>query len=109
MVPDVFGYPILCDFGSAFPDDQTWDGVAQVLPYRAPEIILGAEWDHKIDIWNFGVLVSSFLETWEFEVHVLMRSDLATPVETISFRQYRPSGFNKSNDQVPGRAAKKLS
>ena len=59
MMPDGFGYPVLCDLGSAFPDDQTYDGKVQALPYRAPEIILGAEWDHKIDIWNFGVLVSS--------------------------------------------------
>jgi serine/threonine-protein kinase SRPK3 len=61
MIHDDFGYAVLCDFGSAFPDDQTWDGEAQSLPYRAPEVILGAEWDHKVDIWNLGVLVSGFV------------------------------------------------
>ena len=24
---------------------------------RAPEVILGAEWDHKVDIWNVGLIV----------------------------------------------------
>jgi hypothetical protein len=36
MIHDDFGHAVLCDFGSAFPDDQTWDGEAQSLPYRAP-------------------------------------------------------------------------
>jgi serine/threonine protein kinase len=58
MIHDDFGYAILCDFGSAFPDDEDYDGEVQALPYRAPEIILGAGWNHKVDIWNFGVLVS---------------------------------------------------
>ena len=25
---------------------------------RSPEVIIGAEWDTKADIWNFGCLVS---------------------------------------------------
>lgn len=25
---------------------------------RAPEVILGAKWDHKADIWNLGLIVS---------------------------------------------------
>jgi hypothetical protein len=25
---------------------------------RAPEVILGADWDYKIDIWNLGLVVS---------------------------------------------------
>ena len=62
MIHDDFGFAVLCDFGSAFPDDQTWDGEAQSLPYRAPEVILGVEWNHKVDIWNLGVLVSSFCQ-----------------------------------------------
>lgn len=27
---------------------------------RSPEVIIGAEWDTKADIWNFGCLVSFF-------------------------------------------------
>lgn len=26
---------------------------------RAPEVILGANWDYKVDIWNLGLIVSS--------------------------------------------------
>lgn len=58
MEQDELGYPILCDLGSAIFDDEKYPGVVQALPYRAPEVILGAAWDHKIDVWNFGVLVS---------------------------------------------------
>lgn len=57
MKQSEFGYPILCDLGSAVPNDEQYTSVVQALPYRAPEVILGAKWDHKIDIWNFGVLV----------------------------------------------------
>lgn len=28
---------------------------------RSPEVIIGAEWDTKADIWNLGCLVSFFL------------------------------------------------
>ena len=66
MKQDELGYPILCDFGSAVFDEERYHGAVQALPYRAPEVILGAAWDHKIDIWNFGVLVS-------FETFILGR------------------------------------
>jgi serine/threonine-protein kinase SRPK3 len=58
MQQDQLGYPILCDLGSAVFDEVRYPAVVQALPYRAPEVILGAVWDHKIDVWNFGVLVS---------------------------------------------------
>lgn len=58
MEQDELGYPILCDLGSAVFDEERYPAVVQALPYRAPEVILGAAWDHKIDVWNFGVLVS---------------------------------------------------
>jgi serine/threonine-protein kinase SRPK3 len=28
---------------------------------RAPEVILGAEWDSKVDIWNVGLVVNHTL------------------------------------------------
>lgn len=28
---------------------------------RAPEVILEADWDHKVDIWNLGLIVSFLL------------------------------------------------
>ena len=33
----------------------------QHVKLRAPEIIIGAEWGTKADIWNFGCLVSQIL------------------------------------------------
>jgi serine/threonine protein kinase len=59
MQQDELGYPILCDLGSAVIERNTRRGLIQALPYRAPEVILGADWDTKVDVWNVGVLVSS--------------------------------------------------
>ena len=28
--------------------------------YRAPEVILGMNWDSKVDIWGVGVMVSVY-------------------------------------------------
>lgn len=58
MKQDEFGYPIVCDLGSAIHTEERYGGLVQAIPYRAPEVILGAEWDQKVDIWSFGVLVS---------------------------------------------------
>ena len=48
----------ICDFGSAFRETDS-----DVLPtpylvsrfYRAPEITLGLEYDHQVDLWSVGV------------------------------------------------------
>ena len=50
---------ILCDLGSAVDVNEGYHAVVQALPYRAPEVILGAKWDQKIDVWSLGVLVSA--------------------------------------------------
>lgn len=50
-------FPILCDLGSSKLGEPPHNGRVQALPYRAPEVILGASWDSKIDIWSLGVLV----------------------------------------------------
>ncbi|KAF2210680.1 hypothetical protein CERZMDRAFT_121775 [Cercospora zeae-maydis SCOH1-5] len=59
MIQDELTFPILCDLGSAKLGKPPHSGMVQALPYRAPEVILGASWDSKIDIWTQGVL------TWE--------------------------------------------
>lgn len=63
MVQDELTFPILCDLGTAKLGKPPHEGLVQALPYRAPEVMLGASWDSKIDIWGLGVLVSlpSFL------------------------------------------------
>ena len=99
MKQDELGYPILCDFGSAVFDEELYQGAVQALPYRAPEVILGAAWDHKIDIWNFGVLVG--LETSNLRPQTLMRcADLGTALCRADFRQYRRKWIDRVNDQV---------
>lgn len=53
----VVGSLYLCDLGNALVGD---DNVRPAMPmqYRAPEIILGMEWGHPIDMWSVGVMVS---------------------------------------------------
>ena len=48
---------MICDYGTAVIGEKH---TGDVMPgvYRAPEIILGMEWDSKIDIWSVGVMVS---------------------------------------------------
>jgi serine/threonine protein kinase len=56
-VPITYGPPVICDFGSARLGDR-FSGDVMPGVYRAPEIIMGMEWDSKIDIWSVGVMVS---------------------------------------------------
>lgn len=58
-MPITYGPPIISDFGAAclgFPG-QKHSGDVMPGVYRAPEIILGMEWDSKIDIWSVAVMV----------------------------------------------------
>ena len=36
-----------------------WAGLIQPVALRSPEVLIGAPWDTKADIWNFGCLVRS--------------------------------------------------
>jgi hypothetical protein len=47
----------ICDFGAARLGDDKHDGDVMPGVYRAPEIIMGLEWDSKIVIWSVGVMV----------------------------------------------------
>ncbi|KAK2808640.1 hypothetical protein FQN50_004504 [Emmonsiellopsis sp. PD_5] len=55
------GLPVLCDFGEARIG---YKHRGDVMPgiYRAPEVILGMEWDHNLDIWAIGVTTWDLLE-----------------------------------------------
>ncbi|KAG5295305.1 protein kinase [Histoplasma ohiense] len=61
-MPITDGTPVLCDFGGARIGERKHLG--DVMPdfYRAPEVILGMEWDCKIGIWPIGVMVWDLFE-----------------------------------------------
>lgn len=58
-MPVTPGVPLISDFGAARMGDpgQRHSGDVMPAPYRAPEVILGMEWNNKIDIWSFGCMV----------------------------------------------------
>lgn len=60
-MPITYGEPVICDFGAARLGEPGQKHSADVMPgvYRAPEIIVGMEWDSKINIWSVGVMVCS--------------------------------------------------
>ncbi|CZT14086.1 related to serine protein kinase [Ramularia collo-cygni] len=47
----------LSDLGAAFPFERPPDKPVVPVALRAPEIVLGSEYNHTIDIWSFGCLV----------------------------------------------------
>lgn len=50
--------PKIADFGLAqYGKSEPQRYPIQVDRYRAPEVILGADWMYSADIWNLGVLV----------------------------------------------------
>ena len=53
------GPPVLCDLGEARIGTQKHEGDIMPGIYRAPEVILGMDWDSKVDIWAIGVMVST--------------------------------------------------
>ncbi|KAF9480886.1 kinase-like protein [Pholiota conissans] len=51
----------LADFGSAqFVHDQTTYDITP-LGLRAPEVVLGGEWNESVDIWTFGCMIYTLL------------------------------------------------
>jgi serine/threonine protein kinase len=58
QMPQNWGAPVLCDFGSAVVGDRELMEDVQPDIYRAPEVILEAPWSYEIDIWNTGCMVS---------------------------------------------------
>lgn len=56
----------LCLSASASWFDRKLPGNLQGQTIQAPEVVLDAKWDHKIDIWQVGLLVSTHpLATFE--------------------------------------------
>ncbi|KAG7799184.1 hypothetical protein KL929_001261 [Ogataea haglerorum] len=46
------------DFGSSCEQDRPTFSYLQSRFYRAPEVCLGARYNHKIDIWSFGAIMA---------------------------------------------------
>ncbi|PMD61934.1 kinase domain-containing protein [Hyaloscypha bicolor E] len=61
-MPFSAGQPVLCDLGEARAGTQKHRGDIMPGIYRAPEIILGMDWDSKLDIWAIGVMMWGLLE-----------------------------------------------
>jgi serine/threonine-protein kinase SRPK3 len=58
-IEEALGKNVLGDFGSArlLKSRDIARGWAMPDTYRAPEILLGAPWDHVVDVWSVGVTV----------------------------------------------------
>nr|KYP74534.1 Serine/threonine-protein kinase PEPKR2 [Cajanus cajan] len=56
---DAAGNLKLADFGSAewFGDGRSMGGVVGTPYYVAPEVLLGREYDEKVDVWSCGVIM----------------------------------------------------
>ncbi|KAK0643307.1 serine kinase [Cercophora newfieldiana] len=52
----------LADFGTASWVDKHLADWIQPQMLRAPEVILGAQWDSKVDIWNVGLVIWELAE-----------------------------------------------
>ncbi|KAF8903653.1 kinase-like protein [Gymnopilus junonius] len=50
----------LSDFGAANKMSNRFAQMIQPESLRAPEVIIGAEWDTKADIWNLGCIIYEF-------------------------------------------------
>lgn len=56
-MPLTSGEPILADLGEARFAEGKQTGIVMPSVYRAPEVMLGMDWDNKVDIWALGQTV----------------------------------------------------
>jgi serine/threonine protein kinase len=47
----------LIDLGSSIMRKDIRNSYVQSRPYRAPEVMLGMEWDGKVDLWSLGAML----------------------------------------------------
>ncbi|EFX03888.1 protein kinase [Grosmannia clavigera kw1407] len=61
-MPITYGPSVISDFGAARLRKPGEKCSGDVMPgvYRAPEIIVGAQWGSKVDIWCIGVMAVAF-------------------------------------------------
>lgn len=67
---EALGHSILTDFGSAKLLKASTSTRGWWMPdtYRAPEILMGLPWDHSVDIWSIGVMVSTIASGCRFKL-----------------------------------------
>jgi hypothetical protein len=51
---------LLSDLGEAIIRKENNKGDIMPGIYRTPEVILDMDWDHKVDIWSIGCMVSEY-------------------------------------------------
>ena len=47
---------VVIDYGSATYSDERRKGTINTRQYRAPEVLLGMEWDEESDIWGVACI-----------------------------------------------------
>ncbi|KAE8316886.1 kinase-like protein [Aspergillus transmontanensis] len=61
-MPLTSGEPILADLGEARLAESKQTGLIMPNVYRAPEVLLGMDWDNKVDIWGLGQMAWTLFE-----------------------------------------------
>ncbi|KAF5121856.1 Serine/threonine-protein kinase SRPK [Metarhizium anisopliae] len=69
---------MLADFGTASWLERHLAEWIQPQMLRAPEVILEANWDHKVDVWNLGLII------WELTEGRLLFDGMWTPSDSYS-------------------------
>lgn len=74
-MPLTRGEPVLSDLGEArlLSEGETQKGLIMPSVYRAPEVMLGMNWDSKVDIWALGMTVCNVM-------HILLSSEVESNV-----------------------------
>lgn len=61
LLPISPGQPVIGDFGEARVGRNKHRGIVMPRVMRAPEVILGMDWDNKVDIWAIGTMVRQII------------------------------------------------
>ncbi|KAI9600329.1 hypothetical protein H4Q26_000109 [Puccinia striiformis f. sp. tritici PST-130] len=84
----------IADFGSATWATDLPDGLITTRPYRSPEVIIGAPWDRRADIWSVGSPRSDhrdsrpvsrrILKTGTFDQNIIAQLGLMIAINRLS-------------------------
>lgn len=62
LMPKTPSLPQLCDLGEARFGQQSYNGILQPVPFRAPEVLLDMSWNSSVDIWNLALVTWQMLQ-----------------------------------------------